>query len=183
MKKTILSLALASASLLSISAAQAADGTIAINGSITASTCTINGGNPMPPIELGNVSATTLDTAGKVSTGIPFQIAVTGCTLAAGETGVRAKFGGNMAAADGTLSLTGAGTAGVATNVAVELANMDAASTPIVVGDVTTSDSFTVVGAAGAGAATMRYQAYYKALGVAGPGTANTTVDFDLDFI
>ena len=91
MKKTTLSLALSAAAGLGLwaPAAQAFDGTITFNGTVTAQTCEISGSSKDLAVELPTVSASTLKSdavAGQTN----FQISLSNCTPNSGQ--VRAYF-------------------------------------------------------------------------------------------
>lgn len=63
-------------------AAHAVDGTITLNGSITATTCTVSvsGGSASGTVTLPTVGATALAGNGAVAGATPFSIGVSGCT-------------------------------------------------------------------------------------------------------
>ncbi len=64
---------MAAVSLLNITNAQAADGTITINGLVTDNTCTIDTGDKNLTINLPTVSSQTLKNAGDVSWSHPIS--------------------------------------------------------------------------------------------------------------
>ncbi|EPS2174242.1 fimbrial protein, partial [Acinetobacter baumannii] len=76
MKKFIF---IAASSLFNIAAAQAADGTITINGLVTDNTCTIDTGDKNLTVNLPTVSSQSLKNAGDVAGRTPFQINLTNC--------------------------------------------------------------------------------------------------------
>jgi major type 1 subunit fimbrin (pilin) len=90
MKKTTLSLALSAVAGLGLwaPAAQAFDGTITFNGTVSSQTCEINGGSKDFAVELPTVAASTLE-SGTVAGLKNFHITLTGC---ASEGRVRTYF-------------------------------------------------------------------------------------------
>ena len=172
MKKIILASSLI---VLGMSSAFAADGTITINGKVTASTCVINSDNPDFVVTLPTVSTTVLaDTATAGRT--PFTINLTGCTEA---TNVATYFepGSTVDFATGRLNNT---TTGGAANVQVQLLGSNNAVIPVLAGagaGVTQTNS-QVVATDGNGAAALNYYAEYYANGVVGAGAVNTSVQY-----
>lgn len=77
MKKFIF---IAASSLFNIAAAQAADGTITINGLVTDNTCMIDTGDKNLTVNLPTVSSQSLKNAGDVAGRTPFQINLTNCS-------------------------------------------------------------------------------------------------------
>lgn len=87
------SLTLKSAALMAMAsvslAAHAVDGTVTINGTVTATTCTVNvngGASSSATVTLPTVGTTALAGVGAVAGATPFTIGVTGCTTAGGIT-------------------------------------------------------------------------------------------------
>lgn len=76
--KTSVSLAIAAASV----AAHAVDGTVTINGAISATTCTVSvsGGGATGTVTLPTIGASALAGSGAVAGGTAFSIAVSACT-------------------------------------------------------------------------------------------------------
>ncbi|CAB3753554.1 fimbrial protein [Paraburkholderia solisilvae] len=156
-------------------AANAADGTITFNGSITAQTCTVSAASANLTVTLPTVSVGSLTQTGQTAGNTPFSISLTGCAPASGT--VHTFFeAGSTTSADGHLSLTGG--AGSAGNVKIDLRNSDGSE--IVAGAADASQNSLPVNIAADGTATLNYTAQYVATGAATAGTANSTVQFTM---
>ncbi|ONN48697.1 fimbrial protein [Acinetobacter genomosp. 33YU] len=79
MKKLIF---IAATSIFNIATAQAADGTITINGLVTDNTCTIDTGDKNLTVNLPTVSSQSLKNVGDIAGRTPFQINLTNCASA-----------------------------------------------------------------------------------------------------
>lgn len=172
-KKTLLTSALIAAFAVAASTAQAADGTINITGTISSSTCKINGANSPATIavNLPTVSTTALNTAGAVAGRTAFNLALSGCgSLTKATTFFEP---GPTVLADGNLK----NASGTATGVEIQLLNSDF-STIALNGVAASQNSQTVNLAAGAG--TLNYYAQYVATAAAGAGNVATTVQFSM---
>ncbi|HEY3597971.1 MAG TPA: fimbrial protein [Paraburkholderia sp.] len=179
MKKLSISaaiVALAAAALAPVSA-NAFDGTITFNGSLSAQTCTINGNGTsaknfavtLPTVSTGSLAAVNA-TAGRT----PFNIALSGCTPGTGNVSVYFE-PGNTDTSNGNL-LVNAGGAG---NVEIQLLNNDAS--PIKAGFAQASQNSQAVGLA-AGAATLNYFAQYFATAATTPGPAVSQVNYTIAY-
>ncbi|WP_016836372.1 fimbrial protein [Herbaspirillum lusitanum] len=183
MKKIILSSLLAVAAAPAVS--QAADGTITFNGTITAQTCTINGGTPSFAVNMPRVPTTALAAAGQTAGVVndSIRITLTGCSQngasPAANGAVRAFFEGGPTVDATTRRLRNS--TGTATNVQVGLINQD--GTDVAVGAASQNTQYVpLAGAAGSGAATLVYGSKYVATGAATAGTVITSVQYSLDF-
>ena len=76
--KALVAALIATSGLLSMSAAQASDGTVTFTGSIVATSCVITGGGNIA-VTLPPVDASALNASGKTATPTQFNIAMTGC--------------------------------------------------------------------------------------------------------
>jgi len=178
--KKILLVAAAAAGLASIAPAFASDGTINITGSVTATTCRINGANSPANISvtLPNVSTTSLNADGRVAAPTPFAINLTQC---AANTKATTYFeqGGNVDATSGYLK--NAAVATPATNVQVQLLNGD--NTPIALNGATGAQGSKQITTDATGAGTLNYIAQYVAKGgAAGAGAVSTSVVFTMQY-
>jgi major type 1 subunit fimbrin (pilin) len=164
--------------------AHAADGTITITGTITDTTCSINGtkagGDASKQITLDPVTASSLAALGQTAgTSKPTDLAfkLSGCT-----TGTKAiasfENGPTVDQASGNLN-NSSGT-GAAKNVQVQLLNGSMALINI------TTNSNNQLATNGAaitdGAADLKYYARYYATGKAEAGTVNTSVQFSMQY-
>ena len=178
-KSTIMS-ALAVSSACFVAAlpgvASASDGTINITGLVTASTCKINAAtSPVTiTVALPTVSTSALPSAGSVAGRTPFSIALTNCSAALTKAQTYFEPGPTVDVATNNLILQGAG---VATNVELQLLNSD--STKILLGNPIATQN-TLAGNITAGSGNLNYFAQYVATGVAGAGTANSSVTFTM---
>ncbi|KXU38143.1 fimbrial protein [Ventosimonas gracilis] len=180
MKHIFSPLSLAAAIALACAgSAQAADGTITINGQITDVTCNIdvNGGGSNGTVTLPTVSTSTLDAAGKTAGATPFNITLSGCASASGGTLNTASTwfepGANVDSTTGRLISTG--TAG---NVQVELLN--SAMNPIAAGAAVQNDTPANISS---GTGTLSYYSqYYATGGAATAGTVATSVQYTITY-
>ncbi|UYU30498.1 fimbrial protein [Siccibacter colletis] len=90
--------------------------TINITGNIVASPCTVNGGNNALSVSLGDIQASSLQTAGATSPAKDFSIDLTDCPT--GTTNVKVVFSGTEDTEGGSSYYKNSGTA---KNVAVAL--------------------------------------------------------------
>lgn len=177
MKTKLLSVLALAAAALASQHAMAADGTITFTGSITASTCTINGGTKDFAVPMPTVPATSLATAGAPSGTTPFTIALTSCTPVTGTVHTYFESGVTTDTATGNLKLD----AGGATNVQIQLANASDGSS-IKAGFADASQN-SKTAALTAGAGTLQYVARYVAVnGAAVAGPANSSVKYTISY-
>ena len=175
--------ALAISGLLGLASlgASAADGTITITGTVTDTTCSINGtaagADASRTIVLEPVTASSLASAGATAgTSIPADLAfkLTGCTNA---TTAIANFENGPTVDQTTGNLKNSGTA---QNVQIQLLN--AGLNPI---NITTNsnnqfaaDGVPITG----GVANLQYYARYYATGKATAGTVDTSVQYTMQY-
>jgi major type 1 subunit fimbrin (pilin) len=185
--KLLVSAALA-ATALSAGTAHASDGTITINGKITAQTCDIGGkdGGKSFTVTLPTVSTGTFkgdgDTAGRTA----FEIALSNCAPKTGNVSASFEVGAAVDTATSRLKNMSS-ESGAATQVQIQLLNAD--GTPIAVGkqagagDDAGAQGSKPVALDGSGAAKLTYAAQYVATGgipTAGPVT--TTVVYSIRY-
>ena len=173
-RKLLSSAFLAAATLAMSHAAAAADGTINISGSITGTTCTINGSATANnfPVSLPPVSTTALGALDATAGRTAFSIRLTGCSVATGNVHSYFEPGTTVDTATGNL-INAAGAGGVQ----VQLLNGDA--TKINVGFADASQNSKSVAIA-ANAATLPYYAQYVRTGALTAGAVNTSVMYSL---
>lgn len=151
----------------------AADGTIDFTGSITANTCTIDGGGTATKtVDLGAVPESALAVMGQTAGNQAFSFVLTGCTASAAK--VAARFESIIASPDGYLGLTAAATA-----KNVKIAIYDAAGTLQPVNGVVPTTSYVDLDN---GDATLNYTAAYYATDVAEAGSADSQVSYTLSY-
>ena len=166
-------------------AAQAADGTITINGSVSDTTCSINGaasGTPadlavtLPTVQAGSL-ATAGATAGMSNLG-DLRFALSGCSGAATKAVARFENGPTVDQSSGYL--TNQASASPAQNVQVRLLNGNTQPINILSGDNNNlaTNGATITG----GAATLNYFAQYYATGKVLPGNVNTSVQYTMQY-
>ncbi|RQO60193.1 fimbrial protein [Variovorax sp. KBW07] len=190
MKKNLLSTAVAATLglLVLAPAAHAEDGTITINGLVTASTCVINGGGASRDIavRLPTVSKNSLAAVGATAGRTPIRISLTGCLPATGvvrayfEPGSTTNAAGRLVA-DVTVASGSGATAIPASAGNVEVSLLNAAGAPIVAGAAPGSQNTTPVQMV-AGTADLNYAAEYYATGVATPGPVVTRVRYTIAY-
>ena len=162
--------ALGLAALLA-SNAQAADGTITINGEVTAQTCQISGNGQGADftVTLPTVSAAQLNKAGVTAGRTPFQIALTNYTPNSGNVGVYFEPGTNVNTMTGRLiNLASSG----AKNIEIGLLNDDTSA--INLGSAAQSVQNVKFVPLTDGAATLNYFAEYAATDAATAGGVTT---------
>lgn len=166
---TLTATTLGLAALLS-SSAQAADGTITINGEVTAQTCQIsgNGGGADFVVTLPTVSTSALPTAGATAGRTPFNVALTNCSPDSGNVAVYFEPNATVDTATGHLKNTASGGA---QNVQVGLLNSDHSDIQLGNGEASQNMQFVALDA---GTATLNYFAQYVATDAATAGTVTT---------
>jgi major type 1 subunit fimbrin (pilin) len=161
--------------------AHAADGTITITGSVTDTTCSINGNaagaDSSKSITLPTVTAGALTALGQTAgtsqpTDLEFKL--TGCTTA---TKAIASFENGPTVDQNSGNLINSGTA---SNVQVQLLNSSLA--PINITTNSNNQLATNGGAITSGAADLKYYARYYATDAATAGTVNTSVQFSMQY-
>lgn len=169
MKKQLHALALVSVICgASVSAANAADGTIQFNGEIIDAACTVSPTSANQTVTLGQISDKAFLSTGMTAGATAFQIDLTSCP--ASVTSATVKFDGTPYQGDNdALELTQV--SGVATGVGIQIRNADNTVLPL----FTDSQSVTL---SQTGTNTLKFNAAYisKAATVtAGPADATAT--------
>ncbi|QZA78918.1 type 1 fimbrial protein [Deefgea tanakiae] len=163
-------------------AAFAVDGTITVEGLVTAQSCTINGVAPSGAnnmaINLPAVSVKALSSVGATAGLTPLRIKVGG----AGEAGcadgkvasISFEYGPNVTA-DGYLA--NKALTAPATNVVVQMFNDD--GTGIKIGDATTNNTKATISG---NTATLEHSVGYRATGKVSAGAVSTSVMYSLSY-
>ncbi|KVL21197.1 fimbrial protein [Burkholderia sp. MSMB1826] len=179
MTKTIISAALAAASIVAMApAAHAFDGTIDFTGSIVATTCTINGGGSANnfTVALPPVSTDALKAAGSTAGRTPFQLKLTNYQPDTGKVATFFESGPTINTATGRLMVDAGGAEGV------EIGLLNDSFQHIAAGAAYNSQNSQVVDITG-GAATLNYYAQYESLGTAlKAGPANSRVQYTMSY-
>ncbi|MGF6773939.1 major type 1 subunit fimbrin (pilin) [Paraburkholderia sp. GAS199] len=187
MKSILPAIAIATGSLLGLASfgAHAADGTITFTGTVSDTTCSINGsatGNPANvAVTLPTVSAGSLKAAGSVagtSTPTDMALALSGCSGTATKAIASFENGPTVDQTSGYLN--NQATTGAATNVQVRLLN--ASLQPINITTNSNNDIATNGSTIAAGAANMKYFAQYYSTGAATAGAVNTSVQYTMQY-
>ncbi|KML46884.1 pilus assembly protein FimA [Burkholderia cepacia] len=171
--------------LVSMSPAMAADGEIAFTGKVLSTTCSIGAGggatgNKNMTVKLPSVSASALANAGNVAGRTPFSIVLSGCTGDSTKVSTVFEAGDTVDGGSGRLNLVSAGAEDkVAANVQINLLNDK--QQPIAAGYPGAQQNSQVV-ALTDGGATLNYFAEYYATGKSAAGSANTRVQYSLDY-
>lgn len=175
MKKFIF---IAASSLFNIAAAQAADGTITINGLVTDNTCTIDTGDKNLTVNLPTVSSQSLKNAGDVAGRTPFQINLTNCA----SVGKVATYFEPGATVDfNTGRLLNQATSGAAANVNIQLLGSNNAVIPVIAKGVSgAQDNSQWVNVSAGGNADLNYYAEYYATGASTAGTVTSQVKYTI---
>lgn len=165
--------------------AMAADGEINFTGSITANTCSVSAGDlnggAGSNVSLGNAPALSLKKAGDTAGAASFALTLTApdgegaenCKLDGKSATVRFLSMNGAAGPNGEwLALEGAGSDGVAKNVAIQI--RDAKGNDVQLGQST--NDYTDL------TQPLRFTANYIATGETTPGTANAKASFSVDY-
>jgi major type 1 subunit fimbrin (pilin) len=165
--------------------AHAADGTITINGSVTDTTCSINGvaaGSPADvTVTLPTVPAGSLASAGAVagtSNLGDIKLTLSGCSGTATKAVARFENGPTVDQSSGYL--LNKASASPAQNVEVRLLN--AQMQPINILNNANNDVAANGAVISGGAAMLNYFAQYYATGKAQPGSVNTSVQYTMQY-
>jgi len=131
--KVLLSISLLLSAADAVQAAEVNGGTVSFHGSVVTSACAISSNATDINVELGEIRAATLKTAGSQSaTAKNFSITLQGCDSKV-STGVAVTFNGTADSADPTsLAVRGNGSTSTAQNVAIRL--FDASGTQVKLG-------------------------------------------------
>lgn len=182
MKKLLIAAAVATA-FVGINVQAASTGTITFEGSLTESTCdvTINGDSD-PTIKLPELAASAMPAQSDIAGDTRFDMNLTNCTLATGDTGLAAYFSGYTTNANGRL--VNQSTATTASNVTLELMDRtNNVANPIIVGDASQIANTQYVGINADGTATLNYSVHYYAEdGAATAGAVNSSVVYALQY-
>ncbi|ENY3708725.1 fimbrial protein [Acinetobacter baumannii] len=175
MKKLAL---IAALSVVGIANAQAADGTITINGLVTDKTCDIvtPAGKDFT-VTLPTVSKQTLAVAGDVAGRTPFQIKLANCS----EGKVATYFEPGATVDFNTGRLLNQATSGAAANVNIQLLGSNNAVIPVIAkGASGAQDNSQWVNVSAGGNADLNYYAEYYATGASTAGKVNTSVQYTI---
>ncbi|WP_167481267.1 fimbrial protein [Acidovorax cavernicola] len=173
MKKTLLfSTVVATFGLLALTPAQASDGQIEFEGSIVASSCTINGDAPNFKIDLPAIASKTLASATQTAGRVPVPIKLTNCSPEAGKVRVRFESGVTTNAA-GRLVVDGGG----AQNVELQLLNSEF---DVVKAGFAEGDQNTLLVDTEGGSADLIYYVEYYATDAVSPGAVKSRVQYSI---
>ncbi|MFL9866708.1 fimbrial protein [Paraburkholderia fungorum] len=185
MKSILPAVVIATSGLLGLASfgAQAADGTITFTGSLSNTTCSINGiaaGTlATSTATLPEVSAASLGTVGSTAgRSAPITLALTGCTGSATKAVAFFENGSTVDQTNGYLA--NQATASPATNVDVRLLNASYLPINIITGlnnDIAANGA-TIT----ANAATLKYYGEYFATGKATAGAVSTSVQYTMQY-
>ncbi len=170
MKTNILAFAIIAS--LSAASAQAADGTINFNGTITDDTCDISTASKTQTVNLGTIGSNSFSAPGTASAATGFTVVMTNCP--ATHSNLSVKFDGTPAGGDpAVLALTDTPTK--ATGVGIQLRDADGSVLPLF------ADSKPV--AITAGNATLNFSAaYVSTAATVTAGEANSTANFTVNY-
>ncbi|MGC1549125.1 MAG: fimbrial protein [Rhodanobacter sp.] len=183
MNKTLLTTALIaglSVAAVANAATPVSSGTITINGTVVASTCSvsINGGTASPTIQLSPVVNTMLTAVGSATGWQPVSIALSGCTAMSGFTTVFPYFTGtNIDTSSGYLKNTGS-----ATGVEIALSNGQSTTNALTLQNGSNAQNAGTQ-LLSATTPTFSYYAGYVATAIpVGAGGVTTTVQYNLNY-
>jgi len=176
MKHKILTAVVLASTALGAQVASASDGTITFNGALSASTCSINGGNPNLTVAMPNVSSTSFGSVGATSGRTAFALNLTGCTQTTGN--VHAYFDTSALVNVTSGNLLNRSDAGNAKGIEMALRNASD-GTKIVMGVPDASQGSKPV-ALVAGAGSMNYWIEYVRMGDVTPGPVASEVLYEI---
>jgi len=156
----------------------ASDGTINFTGSLTASTCKINGNSAGTAtavnVTLPTLAASALANAGSSAGVTPFALSLTGCTGTTAQT--QFEVGPTVDATTG--NLVNQSTESSKSNVQVQILNNQMQAINLYTNQ--NSQSTTLTGDESATSGTLQYYAQYYAPAKATPGAISTSVTFSM---
>jgi major type 1 subunit fimbrin (pilin) len=184
MKSILPAIAIVTGGLLGVASfgAHAADGTITFTGSVSSSTCSINGiaaGTQAPlPVTLQSATTAALTAAGQTANTTnqsDMQFKLTGCTGPATKAIAHFENGATVDQTTGNLMNSGS-----ATNVQIRLLNAQMQPINLVTSanNMSGANSVAIVD----GSATVGYFAQYYATGKATAGTVGSTVQYTMQY-
>lgn len=183
MKSVIKSVTFILATALMSNSAQAADGTIYIQGNLFLQTCTISVGGVVSPaiatVKLPTISSSLLNAPGKVAGRTNFQIELSNCTGNAATAVAYFESGVDVESISGQLI-----NRGTASNVRLQLlGNYGASGNQVIkVGNQEQLKEANRV-AITAGKAVLPYAVEYRSIGIAGAGTVLSSVTYSIDYL
>ncbi|MCI2294108.1 type 1 fimbrial protein [Enterobacter sp. I4] len=159
----------------------ASSGTISFTGSVNSETCAavVNNGTADATVTLPAVPASALKTAGATAGATTFTINLTGCDPANTKTRAFFEAGGQV---NSTGRLNNSDTAG-ATNVELELLDVDDNSSVIKVGDYASQSTSGTTIDASSGTGTLNYAVRYYATGAATAGAVASSVTYSIIYL
>lgn len=184
MKKSALTLALASVMVLPLGSAHAAEGVINFIGEVTEATCSLAGPDANMNVRLGSYATNDInDNIGTYTEPVRFELRLTGCDPATATETANFTFQGGLAGQSAEiLSLTGANVAGnLGIGIATTPGNFATAANRIQFDGQTEYPINNLV----AGTNTLPLYAFYEKLTPADPvtpGPANGQVTFNVTY-
>ncbi|MFK3663529.1 fimbrial protein [Scandinavium sp. NPDC088450] len=178
MKKFLMVTALAATGFVSASHA-ASTGTITFNGQLTATTCDANvdGQGPDATIVLPTIGTNQLTAAGDTAGRTGFNIALTNCAGTLQTASAFFEAGSTVDQVTGRLKNTG----GDASNVSLQLRELDGAEPVIQAGNSNQTANATYYDIS-SGAADLPYSVEYYADGATTAGTVNSSVIYSIQY-
>lgn len=151
-------------------------GTVHFKGEVVNAACAVSAGSIEQTVQLGQVRAAKLATAGSTSSAVGFNIKLDDCDTSV-ATKASVAFSGTAIDTTNTSVLALQGTAaGGATNVGVQI--LDKTGTPLALDGATFSSAITLNN----GTNIIPFQARYYATGAATAGTANSDATFKVQY-
>lgn len=175
MNKNLIAIAVLAASALTTQIATAASGTVKFEGKITADACDISGSKDQR-VPMGTIATNSFNGAGSTSNAVAasksFELVLEKCPTTV-STATVSFDGTSVDGDDKVLALTGAGTAGVATGVGIQISDADDKVVPL----HQESSPYTLQ----AGTSTLKFVArYYATAATVGAGSANAVTNFTI---
>lgn len=151
-------------------------GAVHFVGEVTSAACAVDAGSLDQTVQLGQVRAAQLATAGATSSNVGFNIQLNDCDTTVSQTAAVAFLGSVVTGTTNTLALQSSA-AGSATNVGVQI--LDASGSILNLDGASFSTAVTLSNGTNA----IPFQARYIATGAATPGTANADATFKVQYL
>lgn len=151
-------------------------GSVHFKGEVVNAACAVDAGSVDQTVQLGQVRAAKLATAGSTSTAVGFNINLNDCDTSVATKASVAFSGTAISSSNNTVLALQSSAAGGATNVGVQI--LDNTGTPLALDGA----SFSAASPLSDGPNTLPFQARYFATGAATAGQANADATFKVQY-
>ncbi|MDN0124307.1 type 1 fimbrial major subunit FimA [Yersinia aleksiciae] len=151
-------------------------GTVHFKGEVVNAACAVDAGSLEQTVQLGQVRAAKLATAGSTSSAVGFNIQLDDCDSSVSSKASVAFTGTTIDSTETTVLALQGSAAGSATNVGVQI--LDSTGTPLALNGATFGAAATL----NDGTNSIPFQARYYSTGSATAGTANADASFKVQY-